>query len=102
MGNKNYEASDAPPEDREWFLRENAAAVVAEKDLKIARLRERVRKLENVNRSMRRQLVIERAERERLREALRPFAEVGRKLDGCEWVDATDYLRAVEALGDEG
>lgn len=42
------ETCESPPEDREWFVRENLAAILAEKDRKIARLRDRVRRLEQV------------------------------------------------------
>lgn len=113
MGNKRDEASDAPPEERAAFLRENAVAVVAEKDRKIANLRERVRRLEQADadrrwiiKALNRRLDALAAERDRLREALEPFAVIGRLVLAGEydggWGDVDDYVRAAEALDGEG
>jgi uncharacterized membrane protein YqiK len=52
-GGKKARGCEAPPEDQEWFIRENAVALVRARDAKIARLRERITKLEKTVRSHR-------------------------------------------------
>lgn len=56
----HYTQSPGPVEGREEFIRANAVMLVEEKEAKIARLRERVAKLENTARCLR-------AERDKLR-----------------------------------
>jgi hypothetical protein len=47
-----HENEKAPQEDREWFLRDNAVAVVRDKDALICRLRHHIKKLEEAVRSL--------------------------------------------------
>jgi hypothetical protein len=65
---KHYDSNSTLPAEkidgREQYLRDNAVAIVAQKDLKIARLREQVAKLHRRCEELRRQ---NRAMRETLR-----------------------------------
>ena len=46
--------------DREWFIRENAVSLLAERDAKISRLKERITYLEKVRCSLKAELTRQR------------------------------------------
>jgi uncharacterized protein involved in exopolysaccharide biosynthesis len=55
-GGKRARGCDAPMDDQEAFIRENAVVLVREKNEKIARLRKRVTQLEQSLRDVRKEL----------------------------------------------
>jgi len=56
-GSELERANDSiPTEDREWFWKENYAAVIRERDRKIGRMRRRLRILEQMVGSLKKQI----------------------------------------------
>jgi hypothetical protein len=55
-GGKHYHGNESPIEDQEWYIKENALAIVRKKDEQLCRLRNRIYKLEQGIRSLREEL----------------------------------------------
>lgn len=52
-GGKKKHVNESPPEEAEEFMRENAVALIRQRDQKIERLRKRISQLEKSNASFR-------------------------------------------------
>jgi hypothetical protein len=92
-GGKKARGCEAPAEDQEWFIRENAVALVRQRDAKIVRLRKRITDLDRAG-----------CERKRLIRILSERVAVQAELLGkrAEREILSDRVAAALALSDPG